>query len=231
MPRFLSSDGRVLISTSYKVMYSSLSHQPGLREIPERHAAKLLLRDSAGRPQHIVLGRNPYTRFRAFFRDKLRGNLADRHHGRFQWCQRFILWELGVSPLAGFAKKREALLSLGFEDMLALLPRLIWNGHLKPQSQLLWSAGRRLPGPEHIVRIEDGVEQASPWLADIGRHNAARPPPEPMRFHGPGLAGFNALYAGDFDLWGYARIAGACDASACDADDRDRSDIPQPAAG
>ena len=205
MPRFLSTDQTVLISTSYKVMYSTLSRSSQLTEIQEKSLPKLL--SGSEKPHHIMLARCPYERFRSFYRDKLDKDLEHRSSAPFQWCQRFILWELGISPFASYERKLRALQSLSFEGMLDLLPRLMWNGHLKPQTALLTVRGEPIPLPDLTLRIEDGTEPIARYIKGLGRQNATPEPGKPLRIEGEALAKFNELYAADFQQFGYITIA------------------------
>lgn len=204
MPRFLTIDGHTIISTSYKVMYSSLHQSNALREISEREALQRLRNQISEPPRHIILVRDPYEKFKSFFRDKLRYDLQDKHKSSFQWCQRFILWELGVSPFARFEAKLAVLQELTFSETIELLPRIIHNGHLKPQISLLQACGYQLPNSNSLLRVEDDLSPLEAFLDLTRRENSTTEASvEPLFYPKKLLPLFNALYHKDFETFGY----------------------------
>lgn len=204
MPRFLARTNDMVISTSYKVMYSTLVASPDLCEISERDARRLLRR--AKPPRHILLARNPYDRLRSFYRDKLFQDLRGRERAPFQWCQRAILRKLGLWPFGTYNRKLAALKSLTFKDFLVLLPSVIGNGHLRPQVSLLESGSQPLPPPDVVHRIEDGFDvliETAPLFANLGRANVTHDRAISLPIEGRALINVNRLYAKDFWRFGY----------------------------
>ncbi|GGX66641.1 hypothetical protein GCM10007385_39610 [Tateyamaria omphalii] len=204
MPRFLSRTNDLVISTSYKVMYSTLVASPDLCQIAEREARRLLRR--ATPPRHVVLARNPYDRLRSFYRDKLFQDLNGREKAPFQWCQRAILRRLGLWPFGSYDRKLAALKSLTFKDFLGLLPSVVGNGHLRPQVSLLTSGRQPLPPPDVVHRIEDGLDvliEMAPLFANLGRANVTHDRVMSLPIEGRALINVNRLYAQDFWRFGY----------------------------
>ena len=204
MPHFISDDGKAIVTTSYKVMYSTLCSAPRLAEIPIRRVRRYLASDI--RPEHIFLCRNPYDRAISFYRDKLMRDLEDRGRKRrsFQWSQRFILRALGMGPFAPYKEKVATLKSLAFDDFLDLLPKVLWNGHLKPQtSQLKFNHWMALP--DRIVNIENGQAAIEKYLGQDNWVNSTRAvkPQEAFEFPSRSLHIFNTLYRDDFLIGKY----------------------------
>ncbi|WP_440980748.1 sulfotransferase family 2 domain-containing protein [Shinella sumterensis] len=204
MPRFIAERYGTVVSTSYKVMYSSLVQSPYLREVGESDVRKVLL--GRQKYRHIVLARDPYERVRSFYRDKLVKDLNERERRPFQWCQRFILRQMGLWPFASYQRKLTALRSLTFDDFLAILPSVQNNGHLRPQVSLLRSGRHELPPPDMVHQIESDfstIQEVAPFLTGLGRANATGGLAQNLVISGEALVQFNEIYYHDFNYFGY----------------------------
>lgn len=120
MPRFLARDTDILVSTSYKVMYSSLVRTDLVEEIGNPAFAGLAAERCRGPGiHHVTAVRDPYARL-ASFADKLRQDL-ERTSGRFQFCQ-IIFPLIDLARDASFEEARDALRAISFDAFIDFLP-------------------------------------------------------------------------------------------------------------
>jgi len=205
MPRFLLRDSDALLSTSYKVMYSSFV-ESGLEEIDGPAFAAIAAtraRDPGFR--HLMAVRDPYARLASFFADKLRRDL-ERNSGAWQFCQMIFFPLLGIGLGDGFETVRDALRSISFEGFIDMLPRVCGNGHLRPQVNLLAVEGLDLKACTRIFPIETEAERL--WtclgIARPPRANSSEALPSLESLRRDQLDLVNTLYAEDFESFGYA---------------------------
>jgi len=130
MPHFKNREKDYIISTNFKVMYSTLKKSSGLKKLKEELIWLY-------RPRiNYAIGRDPYDRLESFYRDKLNKCLnTSRKWGR---TQRIFFKPLGLSIFSAHQKKFEALNQVDFEKFIQLLPQVYRkNRHLHPQVKVL----------------------------------------------------------------------------------------------
>ena len=208
MPRFLARDTDVLVSTSYKVMYSSLVETGRLDEIGNAAFAALAAeRCRGGGIHHLMAVRDPYARLASFFADKLRQDL-ERSSGRFQFCQIIFFPLINLPRDANFEQARDALRAISFDAFIDFLPRICADQHLQPQAGLLDAAGVDLGSCTRIFRVE--TEAAMFWQAiGVPRppwSNRSRTLPSVKTLTRERLDIVNSVYAADFTCFGYDRL-------------------------
>lgn len=208
MPRFLARETDVLVSTSYKVMYSSLVKTGLFDEIGNAAFAALAAeRCRGGGNHHLMAVRDPYARLASFFADKLRQDLK-RSSGRFQFCQVIFFPLIGLAHDASFEEARDALRAISFDAFIDFLPRICADLHLQPQVGLLDAAGLDLGPCTRIFRIE--TEAAMFWQAIGVRRppwsNRSRTLPSVKTLTRDRLDIVNSVYAADFTRFGYDRL-------------------------
>jgi len=207
VPRFIACETGILVSTSYKVMYSSLVESGALREIDDATFGEQArgLRPDRG-PRHLMPVRDPYSRLSSFFADKLRRNLP-RSPSDWQFCQLVFLPLLGLQFSAPFETAVDELRAVSFDRFIELLPMASSNGHLRPQAALLRSGDFDLGPCTELLPIE--TQAARLWSA-LG---ITQPPsanrsdfrPDAAALSRERLEIVNAIYAEDFDRFGYER--------------------------
>lgn len=208
MPRFLARETDILVSTSYKVMYSSLVKTGLFDEIGNAAFAALAAERCRGRGiRHLMAVRDPYARLASFFADKLRQDL-ERSSGRFQFCQIIFFPLIGLPRDASFEDARDALRAITFDAFIDFLPRIGADRHLQPQAGLLDAAGSDLRSCTRIFRAE--TEAAMFWQA-IGVErppwsNRSRTLPSIKTLTRDRLDIINSVYAADFACFGYDRL-------------------------
>ena len=213
MPRFLNRAKSCLISTSYKVMYSSLVHHDGLERLTDRGVARQLVVDKLCRRRrhHVVLARHPHDRLVSFFADKFRQDIDNPDKRVWQFCQRLFFPALGVSERDEFDVIADAFRRATFADFIRALPTVYRrDGHLVPQASQ-WRL-RLLPGMtwparvDEVIRIEemDPDDMARRFGIDVGvRRNKTRRSGDDEYFT-PDLRTIAArLYADDFERFEY----------------------------
>lgn len=208
MPRFLARETDVLVSTSYKVMYSSLVATGRFDELGNAAFAALAAdRCRGGGIHHLMAVRDPYARLASFFADKLRQDL-ERSSGRFQFCQIIFFPLINLPHDASFEMARDALRAISFDAFIDFLPRICADQHLRPQVELLEPAGLDLDSCTRIFRIE--TEAAQFWQAlEVPRppwSNRSRTLPAINTLTRERLDIVNSVYAADFIRFGYDRL-------------------------
>ncbi len=189
----------MLVSTSYKVMFSSLI-ACDLEEIGDARLASLL---ETGRFRHVMAVRDPYARLASFFSDKLRHDLR-RSAGEWQYCQRIFFPLVGVDASDSFTEVREALLGISFDEFIDFLPQ-VREDHLTPQGALLTAKNLDLSPVTSIFRIE--VEASGFWdlvgVKDPPHANRTPSSADPLTLSRERLDIVNSIYADDFIRLGY----------------------------
>lgn len=200
MPRFVDEDRKILVSTSFKVMYSSIA-KSGLAYLDE---AAFAARIGQRRYNHALLVRNPYTRLASFFADKLRKSVQS-NLDKWQQCQKIFFPFVGASPEDPPQRLRDALLAISVERFVDLLPSLR-DEHLKPQSALLNVKERQIDCRTRVFRMETDVDQL--WrLLEVPcppHLNKTLAQPDLLTLGRERLNIVNDLYREDFLLFGYA---------------------------
>ena len=130
MPHFKNKEKDYIISTNFKVMYSTIKKSPGLKKLKEELIWLY-------RPRvNYVVGRDPYNRLESFYRDKLNKCLSpSKKLGR---DQRIFVRLMGYSFFSSHKEKFEALNQFTFEEFIRLLPKAYMKDrHLHPQKKIL----------------------------------------------------------------------------------------------
>ncbi|MFK7946398.1 MAG: sulfotransferase family 2 domain-containing protein [Saprospiraceae bacterium] len=165
MAHFKSTIRKAYISTSFKVMWSSLKAQENLKKLKGfplffrkiGEAFKIIPKH-----EHYLLVRNPYKRLESCFKDKFRKNLPVK---RGQTIHRLFYPILGITKNDELQKVHEILLAYTFEDFIKELPS-VYNKdpHLYPQfwssllgfNRLNWNAKfNKIYKLEHQQDIQD----------------------------------------------------------------------------
>lgn len=220
MPHFINRSERYLLSTSFKVLYTLLYHQPNLERLA---ATKLDLRTFMNHfgsfvqmPQYM-LARDPYARLVSCFKDKFRQDplRTPRSFDNLQDSQKLFCPFLAIRPDDPEQTIRDKLLSLTFAQFIQLLPELhMRDVHLRPQvmSKMIYYRGRPLaPLPVHKVLQIESPDDLS-FLSDrLGidtdtRHNCTDAIPLEAPWTNELRAIVNHLYRADFAKFGYRPI-------------------------
>lgn len=204
MPSFLHPERRYVLTTSYKVMYSTLLQQPALR--PCAHDLTAALRAWMPGVHRYLLVRDPYARTLSFFADKLRH--ANAREGRWQACQRVFFPLARLSGRESEEVITRTLRAIEFGAFVQALPALHRRDpHLWPQA---WSRRFRigplaLPAPLHgAFRIEQpDVLRRELGLDPTIRANAQEHETPERVFTPAEYAVVNEVYRIDFELFGY----------------------------
>ncbi len=208
MPRFISLNNKNLaLSTSYKVMYSTLFYSAQLKQIPEW---SMLLRLSELRRDnrisaHYLLVRNPYDRLVSFFYDKFKNDMQAKSKKEFQRCQLLFFKHLNIRQSDSLDAIVESFLRVRFDTFIELLPEVIHNGHLRPQSKLLYCYYKNIYEVTKVISVEEDVGLLSNiFEVDISvKKNITCHPPYAELFHSKTYKTVNALYFQDFTVLPY----------------------------
>jgi len=208
MPSFYNAERNYVVSTSLKVMYTSLTQQPSLRPLSSDLRAALRVWLTPGLRRYLLV-RDPYERLVSFHADKLREALDKGETGTWQHCQRILFPGLGLSGSEGAAVIAERLRGVTFGEFVALLPRVFRKDpHLWPQS---WSRAFRvrgvaLPGRvDRVLQIETDVDVLVRLLGlDVSiRVNATEHASAERSFTAASYEVANDIYRDDFAGFGY----------------------------
>ena len=221
LPSFIHTQKAFYVSTSFKVMYSTLSKDGGLA-MP-RSTRPLLVntwRAALGLRSlpHYLIVRDPYRRLESFFRDKFRTHPAkSRASGAADWqaCQQIFFPLLGVTSGSDGPSIRERLLSLAFPDFVRELAHVYRRDrHLLPQvdARFVRIRGAALGWvqPTRILRMESAPDLA--FLAellerDLGTaENATGDVAVDCGWNAELRAIANRIYRWDFRLYRYPQI-------------------------
>jgi hypothetical protein len=220
LPSFIHAHKAFYVSTSFKVMYTTLAKDAGLA-IPRSNRPLLVntWRAALGLRSlpHYLIVRDPYRRLESFFRDKFRKHPA---HSRascaadWQPCQRIFFPLLGVAPGSDGPAIRERLLSLAFPDFVRELARVYRRDHhLLPQvdARFVRMRGAALGWiqPTRILRMESAPDLA--FLAELLERdldtpeNATDDVAVECGWNAELRAIANRIYRWDFRLYRYPR--------------------------
>ncbi|HYD50094.1 MAG TPA: sulfotransferase family 2 domain-containing protein [Terriglobales bacterium] len=207
MPSFYHRRRNYLITTSLKVMYSSLAQQPELEPLHDAEAwTRYWLTPGVER---FCLVRDPYDRLVSFYTDKLRTAPKTARKAGWQHCQRIFFADLALAEEMPDDQIAERLRAVTFEEFLALLPRLYRKDpHLWPQARsLTYRAGPLpLPAPSGtILKMEAAAEVCERLALDPTIHVNRTEHDDPHAlFRSAGYAIANRIYRNDFKRYGYA---------------------------
>ena len=212
MPRFIEKSGKFFVSTSLKVMYSSLGAHEHIAEISEaKFAQEFLLR----RRPHLLLVRDPLARVVSAFADKCR--LQPMHLGTnefvgWQHFHRIHFSHLGLSNEDSDESIRDRFLALTFKEFVRLLPQtMLSEGHLRPQHYLerirfrgLVPLGSACITDRMSIERLDYDELITPWGIDASvKHNVGTDRTTLEIVDNEDSATIGRLYAKDYKLYKY----------------------------
>lgn len=211
MPRFVDRQRRIVISTNYKVMYSTLAAHANLAEVGEFEAWRLA-RDSEVR--HLLLVREPLSRLTSAFADKFRvqpRSLGTEAFVGWQRVHRVTFKHIGLRASDSDSAIADRLIHTSFEDFVEILPRIIWlDGHLRPQYLLLAARMKRLVpiADAHVSEIRRLEELDSDEMQEWGIRAEERRNPTPswareVEVTPRSRAVVSRLYRHDYDRFGY----------------------------
>lgn len=147
---FINPEEKYLITTNYKVWFSTLTNQ------------KSLTRSTSSRVtgyRHFLFARNPYDRLESFYRDKLFDAPSYAVFSpAFKWqnSQQIFLNRFGQTGWS-FEDERKYLQSISFPEFIELLAHVYYRDeHLVPQT-ILWRDGNKSLSSEfdRILKVED----------------------------------------------------------------------------
>jgi hypothetical protein len=212
MPSFTDVNGTYILSTNFKVMYSTLYSQPNLVPLADYIARRRIFSNkiSRGKLKSYLLVRNPYDRLVSFYTNKFKDDHLNRINKNWQHCQLIFFPYLNLSPEDDDTVIAERLTMTSFEEFTLLLPEVYdLDLHLHPQSWLVhrkWRGILTLKVPfDTIFKMESDLERLETELGlDIGiLDNPTRHATYQDHFTRRSLATANELYLLDFDLFGY----------------------------
>ena len=200
MPHFKNKSKDYIISTNFKVMYSTLRKQPELKKLKEELIWLYQPR------VNYVLGRNPYKRLESFYRDKLNKDLGiDKKLVR---SQKIFLKPLGLSLKNAKQEIVASLSQLTFEEFIMLLPQVYLNNrHLHPQLKIFKNRKNI-----HKLKLEsktdlDFMNEKLGINTEI-KANTTRKNNFELDWNTAMYKVVNKLYGEDFNFFGYEKISG-----------------------
>ncbi|MEB3356993.1 MAG: sulfotransferase family 2 domain-containing protein [Synechococcales bacterium] len=151
MPHFISTTANYLITTNYKVMYSTMTNQTGLRLCPGRELMKITYARRLGlcAASHYLIVRNPYHRLISFYKNKFQTNplkaAAPLPYSKWQHSQRIFFPFLNITRETPADEIKDKLLHVRFDQFVQILPSVYrLDGHLSPQYQVRFICHRGL---------------------------------------------------------------------------------------
>ncbi|MGF1498959.1 MAG: sulfotransferase family 2 domain-containing protein [Elainellaceae cyanobacterium] len=143
MPHFISTTTNYLITTNYKVMYSTMTRQERLRLCPGRELLRMTYarRMRLCSAKHYLIVRNPYHRLISFYKNKFQTNPLKTttlwSYGKWQYSQRIFFPYLNITRETPATEIKDKLLSVSFDHFIQTLPNVYTlDGHLTPQHQI-----------------------------------------------------------------------------------------------
>lgn len=218
MAHFVNMKAQYLLTTNFKVMYTTLLAQPSLALSAPRTFLPWVIanRGLSRRFRHYLLVRSPQRRLVSFFRDKFRQDphfyTEGRAYSEWQDCQRIFFSALGISPDHSPIMIRECLLATSFDHFMEILPDVYrLEAHLTPQyaaMQLSWHGIRVAHlNPDRVLKIERKEDLAfieRVLALDISRaHNTTAKCDETIAVTGRHSDIIRALYRDDLERYGY----------------------------
>lgn len=208
MPSFFNPRRNYVITTSLKVMFSTLSQQPSLRPLRHDLRAAIALWWKPGMRRYF-LARDPYDRLVSFYADKFFSTPADTGLAQWQHCQVVFFAPLGLSGRESTAIIAERLRAVTFEHFVRLLPQVFRRDeHLWPQC---WNVPFRIgalcvPAPLHrVLKMESDRQVLAEELGlDLSiRANATTHASRERYFAPRSYAIAQEVYRGDFERFDY----------------------------
>jgi len=214
MARLFDEKRGVMVTTSLKVLYSTLVYHEHLRLVREPSAMRLLLSGRVKR--HVMFVRNPQNRLVSAWADKFLTYPRKLGHEEFrgwQRVQRLYLRHTGFPNWGSDEAIRDALLTISFPEFVNHLPAVYWRDeHLQPQ---YWTMSIRYRGVipilplrfDQTIRVE---QMDAPALNDelgidvVGvRCNVTEHPPADELFTPELESVVRRIYTRDFERFGY----------------------------
>ena len=216
MPILYNHEERYYLTTSYKVMYSTLMNQQKLKKTSVLHALGNQWASrvwSALSCPHFLLVRNPYTRVESLFRNKFRESplrLKMYPHSK-GWQDIQILFAEKLRPDARTSKMEDRLLDIDFNEYVEVLPELYTlDVHLWPQydhSHLRYRGIHWSMAYQRTLKMENEKDlsfiQSSLNLDLSKKVNAVEPTRFPITWSSSSMAIVNTIYKKDFLWLGY----------------------------
>lgn len=214
MPRFFDYQRRVMVTTSLKVLFSTLVYHKHLKRVGESASIRLLLGGRVNR--HVIFVRNPFSRLVSAWADKFLAyprKLGDEGFVGWQHVQRIYLQHAGLFDGASDEEIRDALLATRFSEFVNHLPAIYRrDAHLQPQ---YWTMSIRYKGVvpilplrvDKIIRVEQ--MDASALRDELGidvvgvRLNATEHAPADELFTPELRSIAHRIYKRDFVKFGY----------------------------
>jgi hypothetical protein len=212
MPSFIDVQETYILSTNFKVMYSTLHSQPNLLPLPDYIARRRIFRDKikGGKLKSYLLVRNPYDRLVSFYTNKFKDDHLKRINKNWQHCQLIFFPYLDLSPQSDEATIADRLTNTSFEEFTLLLPEVYdLDLHLHPQSWLVkrkWKGFLLFTVPfDKTFKMESDLNRLEVELGlDIGiLDNPTWHAAYQDYFTRRSLEVANELYALDFALFDY----------------------------
>ncbi|WDE01632.1 sulfotransferase family 2 domain-containing protein [Thalassomonas actiniarum] len=158
MPHFYHAKQNLLISTSYKVMYSRLVAEKSL-DLVTASFLPLALDNGA---DYYVIVRSPCSRLLSFFNDKFRRNIRNKQPGKRCWqdCQRLFFQVLALDLETNDHSKRQRFLQTSYREFIDFLPEVYQRDvHLQPQCYLLDEIASALKSQSITAKLLNPGEQ------------------------------------------------------------------------
>lgn len=214
MPRLFDYQRGVMVTTSLKVLYSTLVYHQHLKQVGEPAAIRLLLGRRVKR--HVMFVRNPHSRLVSAWADKFLEHprrLGEEGFSGWQRIQRIYLQHTGFQKWASDEAIRDALLATSFPEFVSHLSGIYWRDeHLQPQH---WVMSIRYKGVipilplrfDQVIRVEQ--MDAAALRRELGidvvgvRRNVTDHPPADDLFTPELRMTVRRLYKRDFEKFGY----------------------------
>jgi hypothetical protein len=154
MAHFSSKRKSAIISTSFKVMWSSLKRQPNLKKLKDFPLFFRKIGEGLGflqKQEHYLLVRNPYKRLESFFKDKFRKNVPV---SRGQTVHRLFYPVWGITKEHTLEEIHQIIRAYSFESFINELPNVFnKDPHLYPQFWVEFLGFRTLNWRTKFTRI------------------------------------------------------------------------------
>lgn len=214
MPRLFDDQRGVMVTTSLKVLYSTLVYHQHLKRVGEPASLRLLLGGRVKR--HVMFVRNPHSRLVSTWADKFLTyprKCGQEGFRGWQHVQRIYFQHIGLLDRASNEEIRDALLATSFPEFVNHLPAIYRrDAHLQPQH---WTMSIRYKAVipilplrfDQIIRVEQ--MDASALRHELGidvvgvRCNVTEHPPADELFTAELRSIVRRIYRRDFEKFGY----------------------------
>lgn len=221
---FKKKQTSIFLVTNLKVMYSSLTVQESIEEVPKSLGLflKLAFHSLLGskRTKYYLIVRNPYSRLESFFKNKFRSTLPNIiKSGKWQHCHEIFFPFLDLKSNDSASDIAKRLSSISFSEFISLLPLTYKkDGHLFPQS---WAKsfyirkwGLKLAVPlkySSIFKLEsknDLTRLSEIFHLDLSiKENSTESIMEEIKWSREEVHIINELYHDDFDAYAYDKLS------------------------